>query len=98
MIDESLALQLSLPLINRQPYAGAAGPAIANVYLAHINIPTLMREVGAVLLQLALQLFDEPTDKRSLFTKRGDYVWIGHQHMVGWPLSALNVLVVALAT
>lgn len=41
MIDEGLAIQLSLPLINRQPYSGASGPAIANVYLAHINIPTL---------------------------------------------------------
>jgi hypothetical protein len=25
-------------------------------------------------------------------------MWIGHPHMVGWRLSALNVLVVALAT
>lgn len=41
MIDEALAVQLALPLINRQPYAGVGGPGIANVYLAHVTIPLL---------------------------------------------------------
>jgi hypothetical protein len=31
MIDEALAVQLTLPLINRQPYSGVGGPGIANV-------------------------------------------------------------------
>jgi hypothetical protein len=41
MIDEALATQLALPLVNRQPYAGVGGPGTANVYLAHITIPLL---------------------------------------------------------
>jgi hypothetical protein len=41
MIDEALAIQLALPLVNRQPYAGVGGPGTANVYLAHITIPLL---------------------------------------------------------
>jgi hypothetical protein len=48
MIDEALAVQLTLPLINRQPYSGVGGPGIANVYLAHITIPLLgMTQYGA---------------------------------------------------
>jgi hypothetical protein len=41
MIDEDLAVQLALPLINRQPVSGVSGQHIANVYLAHLLIPTL---------------------------------------------------------
>jgi len=41
MIDEDLAVQLALPLINRQAVAGVGGQHTANVYLAHLLIPTL---------------------------------------------------------
>ena len=41
MIDEDLAVQLALPLINRQTVAGVAGVSVANVYLAHLLIPAL---------------------------------------------------------
>jgi hypothetical protein len=41
MIDEALAVQLALPLVNQQPVAGVGGQHVANVYLAHIFIPSL---------------------------------------------------------
>jgi predicted aspartyl protease len=40
-IDEALAQQLQLPLINRQTAAGVGGSHILNVYLAYIVIPLL---------------------------------------------------------
>jgi hypothetical protein len=45
MIDEALAVQLSLPLINQQSVAGVSGPATANVYLAHLSVPLLGGQV-----------------------------------------------------
>jgi hypothetical protein len=41
MIDEVLALQLTLPLINQQAVSGVGGISQANVYLAHLIIPSL---------------------------------------------------------
>src|SRR5262249_6480377 len=41
MIDEALALQLQLPLINQEHFAGVGGPGVANVYLALVQIPSL---------------------------------------------------------
>jgi hypothetical protein len=41
MIDENLAVQLALPLINRQAVSGVGGQHTANVYLAHLLIPSL---------------------------------------------------------
>jgi hypothetical protein len=41
MIDEALATQLGLPLINQQPVSGVGGAHTANVYLAHLVIPVL---------------------------------------------------------
>jgi predicted aspartyl protease len=40
-IDEALAQQLQLPLINQQTTAGVGGQTILNVYLAFISIPSL---------------------------------------------------------
>ncbi len=40
-IDEQLAQQLQLPLVNTHQVSGIGGSTILNVYLAHITIPTL---------------------------------------------------------
>ncbi|MFI5364365.1 MAG: retroviral-like aspartic protease family protein [Candidatus Binatia bacterium] len=45
-IDEVLAQQLGLPLIDQQQMSGVGGPTIFNVYLAHINIPGLVVQYG----------------------------------------------------
>lgn len=41
MIDEGLAAQLGLPLVNQQQVSGVGGAHVANVYLAHLSIPAL---------------------------------------------------------
>lgn len=40
-VDEDLAQQLQLPLINQVQTSGVHGPGQLNVYLAYIAIPTL---------------------------------------------------------
>jgi predicted aspartyl protease len=40
-IDNLLAVQLGLPLIDKQPISGSNGKHLANIYLAQIHIPTL---------------------------------------------------------
>jgi hypothetical protein len=45
-IDEVLAQQLNLPLIDRQPISGVGGQTVVNVYLAHISIPGLIVQYG----------------------------------------------------
>ena len=45
-IDEQLAQQLQLPLIDKQTRVGIGGPTILNVYLAHIVIPGFVTQYG----------------------------------------------------
>jgi predicted aspartyl protease len=40
-IDEALAQQLQLPLVNQQNTAGVGGIHVLNVYLAYISLPLL---------------------------------------------------------
>ena len=40
-IDETLAQQLQLPLVNQQNTAGVGGMHVLNVYLAYISLPLL---------------------------------------------------------
>jgi predicted aspartyl protease len=40
-IDNLLAIQLGLPLIDKKPIAGVGGRQMANVYLAQIHVPQL---------------------------------------------------------
>lgn len=40
-IDNLLAVELSLPLVDKRPIAGSNGQHMANVYLAQIHVPTL---------------------------------------------------------
>jgi predicted aspartyl protease len=45
-IDEQLAQQLQLPLINTTVTSGIGGSVTLNMYLAHISIPGLVTEYG----------------------------------------------------
>jgi len=45
-IDEDLAQQLKLPLIDQETRSGISGPIVLNVYLAHIVIPTVGTQYG----------------------------------------------------
>jgi predicted aspartyl protease len=45
-IDEQLAQQLQLPLINTTVRSGISGSVTLNMYLAHISIPNLVTEYG----------------------------------------------------
>lgn len=45
-IDEELAQQLQLPLINTTVRSGISGSVTLNTYLAHITIPALVTEYG----------------------------------------------------
>jgi predicted aspartyl protease len=45
-IDEVLAQQQHLPLIDQQTLSGVSGATIFNVYLAHIVIPGLVTQFG----------------------------------------------------
>ena len=40
-IDSGLAMQLNLPIVDRQPVAGIFGPQEANMHLAQIHVPSL---------------------------------------------------------
>ena len=40
-IDSRIALLLGLPIVNREPMAGAHGQSETNVYLGHMNVPAL---------------------------------------------------------
>jgi hypothetical protein len=40
-IDEALAVQLQLPLVNQQPVGGVGGAHMLNQYLAYISYPAL---------------------------------------------------------
>src|SRR5258708_27148621 len=40
-IDDQLAVQLALPLVDRRPIAGVGGKMQANIYLAQIHVPSL---------------------------------------------------------
>ena len=40
-IDNMLAVQLNLPMVDRQPIAGVGGKHTANIYLAQIHVPSL---------------------------------------------------------
>jgi len=60
MIDEALAIQLALPLINRQPYSGVGGPGIANVYLAHEQYRCSERRNTEPLWALSCKLAGKP--------------------------------------
>jgi predicted aspartyl protease len=42
-IDNSLAVELGLPIVDRMPIAGVGGQHIANLYLAQIHVPALNR-------------------------------------------------------
>ena len=41
-IDNMVAVQLNLPMVDRQPIGGVGGKHTANVYLAQIRVPALM--------------------------------------------------------
>jgi len=45
-IDEQLAQQLQLPLIDQEQCSGIGGTIILNIYLGHIVIPTISRVYG----------------------------------------------------
>jgi len=45
-IDEQLAQQLQLPLIDTTTRSGISGSVTLNMYLAHITIPALVTEFG----------------------------------------------------
>ncbi len=45
-IDEQLAQQLQLPLIDKSDSAGISGVVTLNIYLAHISIPNLGTQYG----------------------------------------------------
>jgi predicted aspartyl protease len=45
-IDEQLAKQLQLPLINTTVRSGISGSVTLNMYLAHVTIPNLVTEYG----------------------------------------------------
>ena len=47
-----------------------------------------------MLFQLTFELFDKPRDQGALLTQCGNDVCIGHPHMVGCRLVALNTVVV----
>jgi hypothetical protein len=57
-----------------------------------------VREVGAMLIKVALKPGDAPGDLGALLAERGNDMGISHPNMGGWPLSGLNAAVVALAT
>lgn len=40
-IDDALAVQLGLPIIDKQQISGVSGPWTANMYLAQIHVPAL---------------------------------------------------------
>lgn len=40
-IDDALARELGLPLVDRQQIAGVSGPQTHDVYMAHIDVPAL---------------------------------------------------------
>jgi hypothetical protein len=42
-IDNLLAVELGLPVVDRMPIAGVGGPHLANMYLAQIHVPALDR-------------------------------------------------------
>jgi hypothetical protein len=44
-IDNLLAVQLNLPVIDRRAIAGVSGQMMANMYLAQIHVPTLARTI-----------------------------------------------------
>lgn len=44
-IDNILATNLSLPVINRRPISGIGGSQMANMYLAQVYVPTLSHVV-----------------------------------------------------
>ena len=46
---------------------------------------------------LRSSFFDEPGDQGALLAQSRNDRWIGHPHMVGFRLSRLNAVVVALA-
>jgi hypothetical protein len=50
-----------------------------------------------MLFQLTFELFDKPRDQGALLTQCGNDVCIGHPHMVGCRLVALNTVVVPFA-
>jgi hypothetical protein len=41
-IDNLLASQLSLPIIDRRPISGAHGSHLTNIYLAQVHVPSLV--------------------------------------------------------
>lgn len=45
-IDEQLAQQLQLPLVDQASTAGVGGATILNVYLAHIVVPGIVTQYG----------------------------------------------------
>lgn len=44
-IDNLLASQLKLPIVDRRPVSGAHGSHLTNMYLAQIHIPSLMSTI-----------------------------------------------------
>jgi predicted aspartyl protease len=54
-IDNLLAAQLSLPIIDRRPVCGAHGSADANVYLAQIHVPALIFTIHGEFIGVDLQ-------------------------------------------
>ena len=42
-IDDLLAVELALPVVDRMPIAGVGGQHLANMYLAQIHVPALNR-------------------------------------------------------
>ncbi len=54
-IDNILAAQLSLPIIDRRPISGAHGQADANVYWAQIHVPALTYTIYGEFVGVDLQ-------------------------------------------
>lgn len=59
-IDNLLAVELGLPVVDRMPIAGVGGQHLANMYLAQIHVPDLNRTLYGTFAGVNLQSGRQP--------------------------------------
>lgn len=59
-IDDLLATQLNLPIIDQKPMSGIGGAQMANIYLAQIHIPALNFNIYGAFAGVHLQAGGQP--------------------------------------